>query len=152
MPNTDYSNCVVGMMVNNTYYSVELVNSQHKIILVTKSRHHSYTSESNVKNMKIFLAVLQHCEIIGIASHQHPFNWRSLLAIFIDCLGITSNIAYFCCGANTFQEYAESIFVGTVIMCCTTIFALIACKMRIFFDCINEFEEIINGSEFNYLD
>lgn len=101
--------------------------------------------------MELFLTLLKNTEIIGISRNQHPFNWRSLLALLTHSFGIALNAAYFFCEANTFQEYSESIFIGTIIIADTIIFVFSVSRMWIVFEFINEAEKIIDGSEFEYL-
>lgn len=101
--------------------------------------------------MKIFVELKKFGEFVGIFANQRPFNWRNLLALSINCIGIVSNWIYFFCEARSFQDYAETIFVGTAINAMTVIFTFFIWKKQIYFDTLDEYEKIINGSEFNYL-
>lgn len=98
--------------------------------------------------MKIFSTLQKNVEIIGIGPHQQPFNWHSSLSIFINSFGVVLNVAYFFCEANTFQEYAESIFVGTCVIVLSIVFVYFVRNSRIIYDCLDEAEKNIDDSEF----
>lgn len=98
--------------------------------------------------MKIFLNFQKEAAIIGFVPHQHAINARTSLPLFIDTIAIFLSCAYFFIVANTFQEYAESIFFATEIICITIAYAITVSRMPLFFSWLNEAEQIIDESEF----
>ena len=98
--------------------------------------------------MKILQQLQNALAIYGIAAHQQPFNWRNLMAFFIFSCAIASNGIFIFYEAKSFQEYAESIFMATALIAVSICFVYIVLKMHRLFDCLNEMEKLINGSEF----
>lgn len=97
--------------------------------------------------MKTFQTVQKLAKIYGIASDQYPFNWRNWLAVFIFGLGIISNGLYIFYETETFQQYADSIYIATTLAATTMVFTFFVVNMQQIFDCINDEEQIINCSE-----
>lgn len=100
--------------------------------------------------MKLFRQVYKYLSVYGIEPHRKPFNSRNLLAILLFGMGTASNCVHFFCEVETFQQYAESIFVTISVMVATTNFIYIASKMRELYDCFKEPEKIVNDSEFEW--
>lgn len=97
--------------------------------------------------IKVFPTTIKESEFIGIAQHQNPINGRSVAALSMDSLAILFNGAYFFFEAESFQEYAESVFVATVINSTTAGNAVILSRKQLLFDCLNDLEQIIDGSK-----
>ena len=100
--------------------------------------------------IKTFQQVLKLAAIMGIASDQHPFNWRNDLAIGIFSFGIILNGAYIFGEAKSFQQYADSIFMATTLAGVLIIFTFLVANMRLIFDCLSEEEKMIDDSEFRF--
>lgn len=98
--------------------------------------------------MKIFHQLRKNLAFYGIASHQHPFNLRNGLSLIVYSLAIILICIHIFYEAETFQEYANSIFMATVQIAVSSIFIFNACQMKSFFGCVNEAERIINESEY----
>ena len=97
--------------------------------------------------IKTFREVQKLAKIYGVASNQHPFNWRNNLAIFILCFGLISNGAYILNEAKSFQQYADAIFMAVALTGDMLVLTFLIVKMRLFFDYIHEEERMINESE-----
>lgn len=98
--------------------------------------------------LKLFVTIQEECAIIGIAPQNRPINRRSLPLLLMDGFTIVSSGAYFFIEAKSLQEHAESIFVSTTIIAISAEFAFVLFKMRQFFYCLNEAEQIIESSAF----
>lgn len=102
--------------------------------------------------VKIFLVVLKRFAHFGVVQHRHPVNVRSVSMLFMDSCCIISCGAYIYIEAQSFQEYAESIFMATAVMAKTSIFIVSLLKMQQIFDYINDAEQIIDGSKIHSID
>ena len=101
--------------------------------------------------MKIFQQAQNALAIYGIALHQHPFNWRNLMALFILFSAIISNVLYILCEAKSFHEYAESISMATAFNTVCFSYVYIIWMMERIFDCLLvETEKLVNSSECFY--
>lgn len=98
--------------------------------------------------MNVFQQLRKDFAVFGIATQQHPFNWRNLVALFIFSSAIISNGVHILFEAKTFEEYVESIFLATAIITDTISFLYIVSIMQQFFNWMNESEKVINASEF----
>lgn len=103
------------------------------------------------KKMKLFRLLLKDFTIYGITAHKHcnPFIKRTILAFFVFSCAIILNGAYFLFEAETFQEYANSALFATALIAATVIFTCTVWSKRQLFKCLNELEQIIDGSEFD---
>lgn len=98
--------------------------------------------------MKIFqLIQKKFLSTYKMGLNQHRFNWKNLLTFFGFCMGILSNGAYSFYEAKTFQEFANSICVCTVLFTVTIYIALISVNMPKVFGCVSDAEQIINASK-----
>lgn len=99
--------------------------------------------------MKIFKLVQKKFLLVyKIGLHQRPINCKTLLALFIFCIGIVLNCVYFFNEAKTFQDYANSVLFGTGLFAAAIIFTYVSFSMRQIFGCLYDAEKIINGSKF----
>lgn len=105
----------------------------------------------NYEMSKILLTLCKKSAIIGIKPHQHPINVQSLPLLFIDGLNIASSGVYFFSEPESFQEYAESIFLQTIFLAATSGFVVTLLQMQQIFDWIEDVEQLIDGSEFKIL-
>lgn len=99
--------------------------------------------------MKILSSWQKEIAVIGFGSHRHAINVRSFTSLFIDGCSFVSCGAYFFIEAQSFQEYAESIFVSTAAIGKTTSFAIALSRVQYFFDCLNVADQIVDDSEFH---
>lgn len=100
--------------------------------------------------VKRFQKVQKLFAIYGIVPNQHPFTWRHCLTISTFGLAIISSVAYCVYEAKTFQEYADSIFMASILASGMTIFTFGVLRMRLFFYCFNEADRIIDDSELKF--
>lgn len=102
--------------------------------------------------MKIFQIVQKHFEYLGISCYysmqQNPINGRNLSAFIVIAATTVITCVYLCSVAATFKEYSDSIYVSSLMIDITVIFAFSVWKMQTLFDCLNQTEKIINESEF----
>lgn len=106
------------------------------------------------KKLKIFRLMLKDFMIYGISGHEqnNPFiKLRTLLGFLVFCCAIISSGGYIYFEAKTFQEYANSIFLGTAVFAATAIYVCTVWKKRQLFNCFNELEQIIVDSELRFL-
>lgn len=71
--------------------------------------------------MKILQLALHACAALGFGPYQsptqkYPINRKSVQALFIHCLALSSSLAFLFLDANTFQECAMSFYVSTTLM------------------------------------
>lgn len=100
--------------------------------------------------MKIFKRIKSDYAFFGIGIDQHPFNWRNSMAIFLFGCAIISNGVHMCCEVETFQEYAESIFMFTTLITTSICFLYMVCVMKRLFGFMDEAGELIDASEYTF--
>lgn len=111
-----------------------------------------HENQFEIDTMKIFQRSQNYLSIFGIAPNQHPFNFRSNLSLAVYFLAIISIFIHIFDDVNTFQEYANSIFMVTAQIAASIIFTLNALRMQSFFVSLEEAEVLINGSEFKSIE
>lgn len=110
----------------------------------------SFSIEMEKKQtIKTFQKLQRLASLYGVDSNQHPFNRRNWMEFSNFGFGIILNGAYILCQAETFREYADSIFIFTSLVNTMMVFAFSVLRMRPIFDGISRGEEIINDSEFD---
>lgn len=97
--------------------------------------------------LKNFQKILKNYESYGFALNQPFLNRRSTVILFIFSLLLVSNIIYCCCEAKSFQEYADSIFMGTVIIGTAVIYVYLLMTSRQMFDVLDQLEETVDDRE-----
>lgn len=100
--------------------------------------------------MKILLTHKKKIAVLGFVPNQNPINVRSLLSLVVCAVGVASSGIYLFCEANSFREYATSVFVCTIIIGVTVTFIIIISKTRAIFDFLTGIEVMIDGSKFEY--
>lgn len=98
--------------------------------------------------MKIFQLLQKHLAIYGIASNQQPINLRNGLSLAVYSLAIALIFTHIYHEVNTFQEYANSIFMAAVQIAVLIIFVSLTMQMQSFFNSVDEAETLIDQSEF----
>lgn len=102
--------------------------------------------------MKIFQVVQKNLSYLGISWYdsiqKYPINVRNASAILVLSLFTALACIYLCRVANTFQEYAESVYSCLSLIDATVISACVVWKMRTLFSCLHQIEAIANESEF----
>lgn len=101
--------------------------------------------------MKIFRQILDDFAIYGIGPYHHPFNWRNLVAFFLFACAIISNGMHMLCEAETFQEYAESIFFSTALVATLICFIYNVSVMKRLYGHIDEAGELIDASKYLFI-
>ena len=101
--------------------------------------------------MKLFKVTKKLCVIYGVALNPNQFNWPSSIVLFIFGISFISNFLYSRCEAKTFQEYADSIFIGTTLTTAMMTFAYLAWKIQSIFICIDDAEDSIDDSELTFM-
>lgn len=99
------------------------------------------------RNIRLLQANQKNLLIYGIGPHEKPFNKRNLLTLFSFSSCIFVSGAYFFFEAETFEQYTQSVYTTTALINVTLMFTIVVRNMRQFFDCVNQAEEIIDGSE-----
>lgn len=97
--------------------------------------------------LKNFQKIMKKSAVVGIALDQSFFKWRNLLILFLLSLAIVSNITYCYCEAKTFQQYADSVFMGTSVIAFTIVHVYFMLILRQIFGILNHAEGIIHDRE-----
>lgn len=129
----------------------DLLNTQIETVI-----HITIKSEFECnRKMKIFQISQQNLAYLGFSYYytiqMYPINVRNITALSV-LITITSMACmYLYREAKTFQEYADGAYACSTLLDTTAIFTIFVWRMRIFFDCFNRFEKILNQSEIFYL-
>lgn len=101
--------------------------------------------------MKIFQVTQKNLTYLGVSWYysiqKYPINRRNLLAFSIFSLATILDCTYLFHVAVTFNEYANSVYTCLSIILATVVFVIVTCRMRMFFNCLNQIEKISNESE-----
>lgn len=97
--------------------------------------------------MRIFQTIQKDFEFFGVGLTQPKFNTRNWFTLFIFILNIASNTVYIVCEANTFQEYNQSIYMISSLLCATAVFSIEIVTMHTLYGCLNDMEQLIEGSK-----
>lgn len=99
--------------------------------------------------MKLFQSSLKYFENMGIDSRQmrkrHLFNTKNVLALCMLFLNTISAAAYLRYEANTFYEYADSVYATSCGIMSCVIFMVVFWKMKKFFRFIKKFENLVES-------
>lgn len=97
--------------------------------------------------MEVIESIQKQFEIIGIGNYDqtsrlYPFNGKNSMVLLMFLMDLIINGGFFLHGAESFDEYVNSVFTCSTIIVAGTAFAIIIWKM---FDKIGE---IIKKSEY----
>lgn len=102
--------------------------------------------------MKLFQTSQKYFENFGIDSRQmsknHLFNAKNVLASAVLCLDILSSGAFLLYEAQTFYEYADSVYTTSCAENSCVIYMVIFWNMRKFFKFIEKFENLVEHSKY----
>lgn len=102
--------------------------------------------------MIVIETIRQQFGIIGIGDYNpsnrmYPFNERNLLVLLLFFLNLIINGVYFCNGADSFDEYVNSVFTCSTIIVAATAFGIIIWKMKQIFKFFKNLKKIIKKRE-----
>lgn len=102
--------------------------------------------------MKLFQTSQKYFENYGIDFHQmgkrHLFNIKNVMASTVFCLDFISASAFLMCEAQTFNEYADSVYSLSCVINSFVIYVVIFLKMRKFFKFIKKIEKLVESRKF----
>lgn len=101
--------------------------------------------------MKIFQFAQKKFSLVGIGLHARAWNYRNVLSLSTFCVGIVSNGVYFFRQAKTFQDYTNSVFMATTLICSAAVLIIDVSNMQPIFGCVEGAEQIIDGSELEHV-
>lgn len=103
------------------------------------------------QKMKIFHSSFKCLEIVGINCYQslqsNPFNTRNVISLIISVSSVITNSAFLFFKANAFYKLTESFYISCSLFVGTTVSVNFILNMRIFFELINNIENVIQKSE-----
>lgn len=104
--------------------------------------------------MKYHQSALRSCEVLGLLQHQSTkqqfaINRRMILTFFILCMAFCSCCTYFFVEANTFQEYALSVYISSTFMLGAVTYAIFVWKFPPILKLNDDGEKTMNGSKFH---
>lgn len=97
--------------------------------------------------MKLILSGQRSLAIMGINPHQNLFNLKFLFAMVIHTTNVEGNWMFLIHEANTFVEYANSIFMTSTITVSAVCVVIIAFERSLIFVTIDLFEKLVDKSE-----
>ena len=104
--------------------------------------------------MKILQSALHGCATLGFGPQQpttqkYPINRKNMRALSILCSALILSCTYFFLNANTFQEYAMSVYVSTTLMLGIGVYLIFIWKNQPIGKLFELFEKTIDESEPN---
>lgn len=99
--------------------------------------------------MKLFQAMQSYSKVMGFDRNQRPFNRIVLMYFGILGFQIIFYVVYFCTETNTCKEYNQAICFTSSAMVIANCFTTLSVKRAKAFEMIDQFEELIEKSEFN---
>lgn len=97
--------------------------------------------------MKIIQSGMEHLAIIGVTPNQNLINVKFLVALIFNIENVSGNLAFLFHEANTFVEYANSIFLTSTVTVVAVCFLMMATNKSVIFHTIESFEELVEKSE-----
>lgn len=101
--------------------------------------------------MKIFQAVLRAFAPLGLGpqstAEKYPINRINSPTLFILCLATCLCCGYLLYEANTFQDFAMSVYITSAFLTVTVMYSFIASKNHEFCGLLTKFEWMIDESE-----
>lgn len=105
-----------------------------------------------IVKMKFLQSVQKHFATLGISSsqsnHKYPFINGKILMVYLGfLLGIISFCVFLILEVNNFQEYTETIFRITLLICMFITFMIVILKMGQLFRLIDDCEKLVDKSK-----
>lgn len=97
--------------------------------------------------MQIIQTGLENLALMGINPDQSLFNVKFLVALAFNIENIGGNFAFLFHEANTFIEYANSIFLTSTVTTVAVCFVLMASNKSHIFETIGSFGQLVEKSE-----
>lgn len=157
--------CYVELVIsgNNTIPIIPTVKQIHRkttvafeIVAKSKSFHQSNKGENlrffnhTTRKMKIIQVVQENFSYLGISWYysirKYPINERNIPAFLIISTITAMDFLYLFRVANTFQEYADSVYLCALMIDVLAIFLCVSWRMRMLFDSLNQMEKFANES------
>lgn len=125
----------------------QLFRVQYDIPMLVKESSHSVKCPKKKGNgLKIFQLIQKNLWIFG--SPENPFEKRNLLTLFKFSLGASSACMYFVCNAETFLEYANSLYMIIAHTSGAAIYGIILWRLQKILHYFIKAQRVIDGSEF----
>lgn len=98
--------------------------------------------------MNIIQSGQKYLAILGVCPHKSLTNAKFLFAMTVYAINVSGNCIFLFYVADTFFEYANSIFLTTTITTAAVCFIIMALEKTLIFTAINLFEELIQKSKY----
>lgn len=99
--------------------------------------------------MKLVLSGQRSLAILGIKPNQSLFNLNFLFVVFINATNVGGNWLYLIHEANTFVEYANSIFITITITMAAVSVLILAFEKSLIFTSLDLCEQLVEKRENN---
>lgn len=114
---------------------------------------HKTELQSQLPKHKPFEILLKHFGALGIGPNltkqAYPLNVKILMGFFVLCFAISGLVIFIFYDANTFIEYVQSIYICTFNTLIFSTLLIIILKVDQLFEVINDWEKLVNTSEFD---
>lgn len=97
--------------------------------------------------MKIIQSGLEYLAVMGVSHSASLINVKFLVALFFNVVNVSGNFAFLFHEANSFLEYANSIFLTSTVTTVAVCFLMMALSRELIFETIGSFEKLIEKSE-----
>lgn len=108
---------------------------------------------SQVPEMHAFTWTQWKFSIVGISPSivSRPFNWKILCGFLVLSVSIFCQLVYIFKDANTFAEYTQSIYIGSLILVIFAAMIILIVKRVTLYEFINCVDKILNTSKLNLI-
>lgn len=120
------------------------------LLTISSTKRFDFTKKHRRK-MKILRSIRDKLQIVGMSTHQsmqnHPFNARNLTSLLFHGINITCNIGFLVFGSKELTVFTDSLFLTITAILTVSIFINLTWRMRLFFEFIDNLEDIVERSK-----